>query len=1187
MADQTLEDPVKKDLPEDEPADEDDVDAADRADEASTRAAENNDEQAAFKAMLSMASEYFSELDASLLGGAGQQADAPTQFKHPGAAGGNWAKGENGWQFTDASGKVVDKFNGQVKDLAMRDGVLVATMSDGRVVKSHNDGSSLEYTNDKLTKIRYTDGRVRELKWDGNTLTQVTSSKGEWFERQKDAKGEYIDRWKPEKGGQPWNGKITVPDQEKGDYVLESTDDSTNGPVTYMRDGAEKTQARDGSYVVKYPSGASERFNAEGDMIGLTGSDRVNREFGWITVDGKKQLDSVKVTDANNKVANWKQENGKWTWNGEATNYTFNVDSKARTYSFSDPEKDNTTTVTTTAKQVRYGDGTQVNMGPTGDVTSATKGDTTFEYVRDKSNVVEVRETKAGEAGRTWKKNEQGQWTDGSKVLEGGLKITESGEPSFAVGGKTVVYKLDGRSVEQTKNADGSTVESSDGRTKITATDGSTRELFTRKDDNGQEVLYKEITVRDGKRQEWERVSKATDKGTVEYTDEWKNKATGEVEVRKQMSMSSAGELSVEYGDGSKYIARTNGTERRENAAEKWTMELENGKPVKINFADGYERTYKWKGNVVDSMVVTPPGEKPITWTRIGDNKYKTNTGSVTNGTIDVDPKGKYTFSDTDEKTLTTRLPNGKQFIKDTTTGVESENVGGKSIAMRKGDAELKMVRDEKGKVTELQDTKANTKWSKQADGTWQASAIDDQKPWTKPNDERLGDVVVNEKKGTVSFLGSDGSLIRHSLDGVEKVSGGTELEKKIVDDKRLTEEEKIRFLENLDKFSKRKIDDAQKAESLKNIERVLDAKDAKDGYFDAKERAKLAEQLAWHVANPSLDGQGGRPNCTVSDIRIAMQHETPGDWSRMMADMVTQGYFKTKDGSIVHPKDRASFRPSEAEKSFPPADGERSWLGRISDVTMLDIHWQRRTTDSFGNTVNKGEMTYEEVKPTDADDSGGRIFKYYEHNGQWYRSEQKRSPGVFGKDVMDIYRQITGRNEDNRYIINGDQNQKGDGVTSVSSVAELEAALSKGPYPKIIQVQNDVLYKKKHDGKEHCHVVVVTGYENGKALIDNSHHSQWDRLSEGIPVAHLFEATKKRGDARYEAEEDKQARQAVTNNQTRQAVTINNQTVVANNQIRYLQVTNQNNTVVYYNNGYYYNNNGNNGYYYNNGRRR
>lgn len=1155
MADQAVEDQVKK--PFDEPADEDEsTDAADsQAAQPVKETAETGDQQTAVKAMLSM----FADAYDKLFPGADNAAQ-PSSFKHPGPGGGIWNKTENGWQFTDNSGKVADKFGKAVTDLQMRDGVLVATLADGKIVKSHKDGSSLEYTKDKLTKIYYADGRQRELVWDGDQLQKVTSTKGEWFERQKNAQGQYIDRWKNEKTGALWNGKIDVPNQESGEYILEGADGTNK--VSYNRDGSEKTTRRDGSYEIKHPNGAVEGYDRNNEMTSLTGADKVKREFTWATIDGKRQIDSVKVT-GDGKVNTWSLKDGKWLYNGSPTNYTFSVDSKTGTYSYYDSDKDRTTTVTANSKEMRYGDGTQVVLDDKGEVKSATKGNTSFEYVRDKNNVSEIKETNNGELVRTWKKNSDGKWTDGNRAIDGPLSVTETGEPSFANRNTTTILKLDGRTVEQTKNADNSLMERSEGRVKVTAADGSTRELYSKKDDKGADVYYREETVRNGKREVWERQTKPTANGGTEYTDEWKNSSTGEVEIRKQMTLSDSGELNVQYGDGSTYVARTNGTERRENKAEKWSMELENGKASTVNFGDGTVRTYKWKGDVVDSMVVTPPGGKPVTWTRIGEKKYKTDTGAVTNGTIDINSKGKYLFDDFDDKALTTRLPDGRLFKLERETGVETEYVGGKPTAMRKGDSEFKLQRDDKGNVNEISDTRTNTRWSKQEDGSWKAEQLDDKKAWTKPDDnKRQGDVVVNEKKGTITFLGADGSLLRHSFNGIEKVSRGTELEKKIVEDQRLTDSEKIRFLDNLDVFSKRKLSDEEKAKTLKDIERTLAAKDDPEQYFDATERAKLAEQMAWHVANPSLDAQGQKPNCNVTDIRLAMEHGTPSLWTNTMADMITKGYFKTADGTVIRPKDPQSFRPSEAEKTFPPSDGDRSWLGRVSDVTMLDIHWQRRTKDALGNRVAKGSMTYEEIKPTDADDTGGRIFYYYKNGDQWYRAEQKRVPDVYGNDIMDIYKQISGEKEDNRFIINSSKGIKGDGVTQVSSVQELDAALSKGPYPKIIEVQNDVLYKKKHDGKDHCHVVVVLGYENGKALIDNSHHSSQDRLKEGIPVEHLFEATKLRGQAKYEAEEDKQARLRQSEGRT---------TVVSNNnQIRYQNVPDQQRSG-FWQNGVYY----------------
>lgn len=706
---------------------------------------------------------------------------------------------------------------------------------------------------------------------------------------------------------------------------------------------------------------------------------------------------------------------------------------------------------------------------------------------------------------------------DMTPIFRNGLQLAEAQvgadrQPKKSADGSITYKREDGTSLKEKPDGSKLEINAQNKVTQITYADGTNRQFTW----EGNELVA--TTTRDGK--VFDRVKRAD-----RYVDEWTQKGTTQpwkgaltVDTNGDYTYKSSGGVDkgttvVAKTDETKRISRPDGTETFANEKENYKVDYDrNRQATQITYADGKVRTFTYKGGEVQAVEIKEPGENGAVnrWDRIGKDKFKSNTGTEWNVKFEV--KGdKYTVTDLDsDNKKTTRMPSGRMVEEFPKENRKVETFKGQITSVTVDGKEVSLDRDKSGKVSQIANKPGGELLKKNEDGSW--SAFD--KTGNKKIDDglqRIGDPVITDK-GAVTFLSADGGLIKQ-VSGVvpEKIRNDQPIEREIIGNKHLDDQAKIRFLENINTIQKSStISDTEKAAFYKETTRLLEEK--ADAPFTAKERAQMAEQLAWHVANPTEDSQGRHPTCSVTDIRLCLTRERPSEFARMIADVGNTGKFVSRDGSTIEPR-KDSLHPGKEESIFPPAAATRTWVGKISDVTMANIHWQRRVTDINGHQVAKGSMKYDEVTPTDRDDSGSRVHRYDLRQGTWWRTEQAKRPNLHAVQIMDIYKQITGKEEEGRFIVNADHKQTGQGLAVVGSKDDLHNALMKGPWPKIIEVQNNILQGKQPDGKDHEHVVIATGYDpkTGKVMIDNSHNPSDDMLEKDkqVSIDTLYQATK------------------------------------------------------------------------------
>jgi YD repeat-containing protein len=1088
------------------------------------------------------------------------------------ADGNTWRKGENGWQLHGKDGKVVDKYKdrGEIKDVSKdAEGNVTLKFKDNTAVQEKADGSRLDYNKDgKLTKLTYPDGSTREYKWDGDKLTGMKSPDGTWWDRQtKDDRGKekYDDSWAMRKPGsenngqkQVWQGKIDV-DQQSGATTLKSlTGEQAKTAKTIRSDKAEETVKPDGSKDVRFPNKNTISYNPDGTMSQMT-IDGVKREFGWgKDENGKPTLTSMKRTEEGKDTYNWQKTDKGWTVNGEARpNTDLSVDSKKGTYTVRDSEKKENTTYDTAGKvKTQTDDGASLEKDKFGNITKFEKDGKIRELKADEKSG-QPTEVKDQVTGRTYKPSADGKsWTatdasgkpvtgpDGKPAsYKGTPELNSKGEITFNTDNGKQTIKLDGSESQAIKNkSDNSLVERKGDKVTVTTADGTKRE-FDLKD--GQPI--RETTTRGGKTETWER---GQDKGNGVY--EWTKAGSNPPETRtgKAELDDKANFKFTHYGEdgkpnGKTYEAKTDSTEHHADSKSKSELVYKNGMEHQMKLPDGSIRTFQ-RGNLSDpkeitSLEVKLPGKEAYKWEKVpGKDQYKSGDTTV-NAKIET-KDGKYIYKDLDEKTITTRSTDGKQIVENQKTGITTESVNGEITRFKKGDNEVSLKRDDKKEVTEIQDTSRNLKLSRQPDGSWKSSAIDDEKPFKAPEKDPAGKPELN-KNGSYTFTGDDRVRERFNIDGThDRLGTMDDLRDRIQKSDALSADQKQRLLDDyLPKFESRKFNDKneketerEKTETIYQMTRLLDSPG--ENAYKASERAKMLEQTAFHAANPDSFVQKGN-TCNVSDIGGALLHDDPSHFARVIADVGTTGQFRTADGSTINPP-RKDIQEGLRDQAFPPDkhDPEASGVSRMFALTAANIHWQRRTTDNLGNKVDKGSIYYHQQ-------GGEALYQYKDGTGRALTDTNGRkidSPSMHAADIMDAFKQITGRPEEGRYIINAGITPEGNGakadksVTKVTTSEEFSKALAADKRTKIVQVHtgHPPFYKDSGYGKDDgaggpnggWHVVLATKYEpaykdaakktldpgKSKVYVDNTWGPKADRLTaeRAISLSTMLKAT-------------------------------------------------------------------------------
>ncbi len=380
----------------------------------------------------------------------------------------------------------------------------------------------------------------------------------------------------------------------------------------------------------------------------------------------------------------------------------------------------------------------------------------------------------------------------------------------------------------------------------------------------------------------------------------------------------------------------------------------------------------------------------------------------------------------------------------------------------------------------------------------------------------------------------ADGSWTESAIDSSKPVAKLTKFEKDMYTHNDLDPMQKIRMRENLAEFSKTtKFSEQEKEKTMKHADRLLNGRS--DSALDSKEKANLADQLFWHIANDFKNEQGFNGTCNVTTLRGLGLKELPSVVARVAADIANDGQLTTIDGSVIKPKlSSIKVRPGSPEENFPPKSPNRSALSKLWDVTAVNVHAQRTTTDPLGGTCRKGAMCYEEVPPTGRTDTGARSILTDANGVEWVYSSTKQgkptepvdSPSAgYPSRMADIWYQLSGEKLTDKFIVNSNRwldnkalfkDLVGD---TVSTEKDVENILLKGKGAKIVQGNTGILEQRNKqqkaldEGKDPNtvalpkggeHVFLVTGYDQPSKTVsvDNSWSRGYDVPNKAEAVA-------------------------------------------------------------------------------------
>lgn len=1054
---------------------------------------------------------------------------------------GSWKKEGESWNLYDKSGqKLENKYEGKVSEVTKdADGNVQLKLDNGHSVIEKKDGSVLKYDEkNHLSSVTYKDGTSRSFKWEGNELIGMASKTGEWT-RARDKEGNLkANEWSKKDPASNWTGEMKV-DEKKGELTV--------GNTTYNSDLSVEKKNADGSREITHANKDLTKIDKNGLVSEISYADGSNRKFHWgknenaKNEDDKYYLNGVEVKRDGKTYWHSLQQDGKWqvqtqqnggwtTAKDETLSFDFNRKTGEYTYVDSQDGVRHLRQAGGLEKQITR-DGFTLEYKD-GALTKASKGEQSREFEWKNNKLVAIHD---GIQGKTWTPAEGGGWkSDKGDKQAGEAKVNAGAEISFKDGNKTSVIKMDGAQYNRIENEkEKSVVDISKNSVQVTAGDGSTRQFKTGED--GKEVIQESVT-RNNKTESWTRGERLPN-GNYNWTND---QDPSKKEERASVTQED-GKLKIDYPDGRKYQANTDGSERLENSKAEWSIDYKNGQPSESKFADGTIRKYKFDapGTSPKSIEVINKDGSVVNITRESEGvyNYKSKSSEMKwNVKFEVTRDGVYKFNDKDEKgKVTTRFIDGKKIVDDPVNKTVVETFKDEPMKVTKDGKTTQLVRDEKNAISEVRDYASNTSYKKNSSGEWVPSALDSTKPFAKlDNITRKGDPVLDEN-GNVSFCDRDGRQVRQAagekgsivsskektIEAVLNNPSMSDAEKETLRKNILEYSEradvppkvKSAFQEHLAKFAERSdISDAEKAKTYKEMNRLLESKS--ETTFNAKDKGMLAAQLAWHIGNPESNAQGENPNCQVTSIRSRLLYESPSDFARMMTDVITTGQFVTMDKTVIKPP-TTSFQiaKNSEESKFPPEDGSRTWMGKISDVTIANTHWQRQTKAPSGEVVSKGHLVYRQDPPGSRKDTGARLYKepgdgyIYPQNG----SDGKliEQPTLYAKDIAATFRQIVGHNKENVILaVQRTDISGGPGVGLLQNEEQLHNILSKEKGPHIAQIWTgtDWCWReparkynfKPKDETDGEHVLIVKDYDpkTRTVAVDNSWSSKYDRTA-------------------------------------------------------------------------------------------
>ena len=358
-------------------------------------------------------------------------------------------------------------------------------------------------------------------------------------------------------------------------------------------------------------------------------------------------------------------------------------------------------------------------------------------------------------------------------------------------------------------------------------------------------------------------------------------------------------------------------------------------------------------------------------------------------------------------------------------------------------------------------------------------------------------------------------------------VSGPSELDVQRANLRRLAEQhiskgrDKRRLYDDMSQLETRAhqagLSDNQIAQTYFHASRILDGSHAQ---ISDDRREKIAQQVVRNAAYPNKIDQGQHGTCNVNVVEVRVNTRNPEAAAKLVADVVTNGYFITDNASTITPTSRSLEADDEARR-HPPSNGKRGHASQIFQITAANIHWQRMLVTPDGKRVPRGSIKYEQIpskRSRWSGDSGERVMDY-SVNPPRELTKHHKGPSLSVSSLEYITNQITGQNESGFVIEN--KIHGGNNSVHITTPNELEDAIEKvkaaDQFPAYIRVHTGNRPFSADAGglasrqRGVWHVLSITDYDSTtkKVTLDN----QWGtRSDKTIDLEKLFKSTMEPG---------------------------------------------------------------------------
>ena len=511
---------------------------------------------------------------------------------------------------------------------------------------------------------------------------------------------------------------------------------------------------------------------------------------------------------------------------------------------------------------------------------------------------------------------------------------------------------------------------------------------------------------------------------------------------------------------------------------------------ITVTYPDKVKRVFTFdRGFSETNQVLTQPRSLTLTdsegnvseWLKVGNNQYE-ESGITNSLEISVSQNGVYTFRNLSSGYAAFRdLAGNVEEVETLVDGSKQTTRNGKLVGFKYGDHQIRIVSD-----TEFHHLNQNRVFTKNPDGSWRASLL-----------------LANKPTAQVSAF-----------------------EKEIMASAGLTPSAKARVLANWKTFEANSQYTATQKQDFKKAILSL-VKSNSTAPYTAKDRANYADQLLWHVCNLTRNAQGKNNSCNVTVLRGMLLADSPEVVAQIVSEVANTGEFKTQDGSTIKLPPKYTLPISGTpEASFPPSPGKRTALGKLWDVTAINVYYQRQTVDELGYVVTKGSLTYREVRSTGSGDTGNRLVRTYSNgvmhclarnsNGRLYYLDQ---PRMFASRIADLHFEMTGQKLAGKFLIHANRGVDNNSTfnrlvgNKIDDKVELENILAKGNFPLIIQGNTGILKQRFQQqqainkgqspssiglggGGEHVWLVTAYDAQTKTVTVDNSWYPAYDVLS-------------------------------------------------------------------------------------------